>query len=71
MLNEKDMIDFIAQRCSRETEAEIRKEFKDPNSFARRFIEEWSRRTREAFDVDWLRLILDENAEGGKQTQAE
>lgn len=65
------MIDFIAERCAPEKEAEIRREFDDPNSFASRFIRHWHEQARRVFDVDWVRLAAEgglfDNAEEGEE----
>lgn len=57
-ISTQDMIDFVGDRATPEMEAEIRKQFEDPSSFASRFIEEWSEAARTAYDVNWTRLAF-------------
>lgn len=48
MLVEEDMIDFIADRCPADTEAAIRKELENADSYASRFVRAWAAAAREA-----------------------
>ena len=56
MLSHEDMIAFVGDRATPEKEAEIRKQFEAPSSFASRFIDEWVRQARDAYNVNWMRL---------------
>lgn len=55
-VSKQDMIDFIAERCSPEKEAEVRAQFKSSESFASKFIVAWAKGAEEALDVDWVSL---------------
>lgn len=56
-VNARDMLDFIAERCTPEKEAEIRSQFDVQDSFANRFLAAWDQKAETAFDIDFAFLL--------------